>query len=437
MSRDEPVGAAGNIRVLIIPGLDPVGDWVASVIQSEHDMVMLGLARNVSTALETIERLEPDVILVDVGSGILEQPQILDHIGAPMSGYAVIIVAMMGEVDLVRRAMLHGAQGFLLKPFDEAELLQSVRQAYDLVVRRRAEFAEVPRLMPGAEEEQGEPSTVVGVFSPKGGVGCTLLAVNLAVAIRDASGKPTVLVDGDLRFGDVDTALNIASKTSIATLLPQIDGLDDALFRRSLVQHNTGIQVLPAPSHLDGADTIRPEKLGQLLLRMSRMGGGYVVVDTWSALNDLTLAVLDASDDLVIATSPEVTALRGVHRFLEALNLLNYDLDHTWIVLNHCYQRSEIKLPEVERALGRPIAQTIGYAPGPVLDSLNRGVPLVRAHPDSRAAQSIVALAHRLVGTDDQAERVVEEPEPAPPGRARKRRRFFRGRDDGRKEKSR
>jgi pilus assembly protein CpaE len=187
---------------------------------------------------------------------------------------------------------------------------------------------------------------------------------------------------------------------------------------------------LPAPSHLDGADAIRPEQLKRLLLRLSGMGGGYVVVDTWSALNDLTLAVLDASDHLVIVTSPQVTALRGVHRFLEALGLLNYDLDRTWLVLNHCYQRSEVRLREVERALGRPIAQTIGYAPGPVSDSLNRGVPLVQAHPDTRAAQSIVELARQLVGARPRAEGAAGEPEPAPPRRSRRRRLFFRGRDD-------
>nr|NIV37064.1 response regulator [Anaerolineae bacterium] len=178
MSSDREAGPMGKIKVLVIPGMDPVGDWMADVIKLEQDMACLGLVRDLAQALETVDRLAPEVILVDIGSGILQRTEILSRLAAPASGAAVIVVAMLGEVDMVRQAMLHGAQGFLLKPFSEAELLSSVRQAYELVLQRRAEM---PKKGIPEQAESIRRAEVIAVFSPKGGVGCTTVAINLAV----------------------------------------------------------------------------------------------------------------------------------------------------------------------------------------------------------------------------------------------------------------
>jgi pilus assembly protein CpaE len=129
-----------------------------------------------------------------------------------------------------------------------------------------------------------------------------------------------------------------------------------------------------------------------------------MVVDTWSTLDDSTLAILDISQHVIVITTPQVTALRDVHRFMEVLDLLSYDLDKTLLVLNHAYHRSDIKLQDIERALGYPIVQTIDYAPGPVTASLNRGVPLVLEYAESQTAQNIKRLAQLLIERGARAE---------------------------------
>jgi pilus assembly protein CpaE len=375
-------------------------------------MSSLPSVRDLSTALQTVEKAAPDVLLVDIGSGILQQPELLAQLAAPMSGSAVIVVAMLGEVDMVRQAMLHGAQGFLLKPFSEAELLGSIRQAYELIAHRRAELAVMPRLAIEAEPEPEAKAEVVVVYSPKGGVGTTTLAINLAVALKTVTGLSSTLVDADLRFGDVDTALNITSATSIGSLVSELEQLDNQLLDRSLITHASGIKVVAAPPHLDVADSIRPDSLKQLLLRLSRLAEGYVVVDAWSSLDDITLAMLDVCQHLVVVTTPQVTALRDVHRFLEVLDLLSYDREKTLLVLNHCYHRSDVGAGEVERALGYPVAQTIQYAPREVTTSLNRGLPLVQEYRDSQASRSITRLAQLLVERSAQQESQGVEGEP-------------------------
>jgi pilus assembly protein CpaE len=397
------------IRILIIPGTDPVGDWMANVVNSEEDMRLLGLVRDLSQAVESIEKLSPDIILVDVASGILQRGDLINRLAAPLSGVAIIIVAMMSEVDMVRQAMLYGAQGFLLKPFSEAELLSSVRQAYDLVAQRRSELAHIPRLPPGLEAGPPSRAEIITVFSPKGGVGCTTIAINLAVALKTTTDKQVILVDGDLRFGDIDAALNITSTASIGTVLPKLDQLDDQLLDRSLVTHSSGIKVLIAPPYLDAADAIHPEELRQLVMRLSGLGEGHIVVDAWSTLDDCTLSLLDICQYLLLVTTPQVTALRDAHRFLQVLKLLRYDPRKVMLVLNHCYQRSSVPLKDVERALGHAITQTIDYAPYQVADSLNRGVPLLQEYGDSPAARDILQLARLIAASPGGRERVAKE----------------------------
>ena len=384
----------GKIRVLVIPGMDPVGDWMADVIKLEQDMTGLGVVHDLSQALETVERLTPEVILADIGSGILQRTEILSRLAAPSSGAAVIVVAMLGEVDMIRQAMLHGAQGFLLKPFSEAELLSSIRQAYELVLQRRAEMPkpEVP-----AHAESIRRSQIIAVFSPKGGVGCTTVAINLAVALKILTDKPTILLDADLRFGDIDTALNISSSTSVGTLVSQLDDLDNQLLDRSLIPHKSGVRVVVAPPQLDMADAIRPEHLKKLVERLAELDEGYVVVDSWSTLDDCTLAILDKCQQLIVITTPQVTAMRDVHRFLEVHELLGYDRTKIQLVLNHCYHRSQVDVKELERALGYTIVQEIAYAPNQVTASLNRGIPLVQEYENSTAARSIMQLAEHIV----------------------------------------
>ncbi len=405
--------AHNKVRVFIVAGADSVGDWMASVVKSAPGMAFMGLVRDLAQSFDYVEKLAPDVILVDISSGILQMDNLINRLSPPGSGAAVIVVAMMDEVDAVRQAMLHGAQGFLLKPFSEAELLSSIRQAYELVVQRRSQLGTVPMLPPGPQAKVPPRAKIVAVYSPKGGVGCTTIAVNLAVALRTVTHKPVILVDADLRFGDVDSVLSILSGPSVGALVNKLEDADDLFLEQSLVTHKSGIRVLMAPPYLDMADAIQAGQIKQIITRLAALGDGYVIVDTWSTLDDVTLSIVDACDRLVVIATPQVTALRDTHRFLEALNLLHYDPNKIMLVLNHPYQPGNVKLGDVERALDRSIVQEVAHTPYQVSASLNRGVPLVEEFQDSPAARDIVKLARSLVGMDTAEKHAEVESKPA------------------------
>ncbi len=380
---------------------------MASVVKSAPGMALMGLVRDLAQPFDYLEQLAPDVILVDISSGILQVENLMTRLSPPGSGAVIIVVAMADEVETVRQAMLHGAQGFLLKPFSESELLNSIRQAYELLAQRRAQLATTPVLPPGPEARTRPRARIVAVYSPKGGVGCTAIAANLAVALRTVTRKSVILVDADLRFGDIDSVLNILSGPSIGALANKLGDADDLFLEQSLVAHKSGIRVLMAPPYLDMADAIQAEQVRQIITRLAALGDGYVIVDTWSALDEVTLAIADTCDKLMVIATPQVTALRDTHRFLEALNLLHYDAGKIMLVLNHPHQPSDVKRGDVERALGRSIVQEVTHTPYQVSASMNRGVPLVEEFRDSPAARDIIKLAHSLVGMES-AEKQAE-----------------------------
>jgi pilus assembly protein CpaE len=166
------------------------------------------------------------------------------------------------------------------------------------------------------------------------------------------------------------------------------------------------------------------------LMRLASLEEGYVVVDVWSSLDDCSLVLLDVCQHLVLLTTPQVTALRDAHRFLEVLKLLNYTPAKTKLVLNNCYQRSDIKLKDVERILGKTVSQAIDYAPNLVTAAINQGVPLVQGHRDSAAAQSILKLAQIISQEEDnpgEGQRLDQDPAPADKEPAKRRRLFSRG----------
>jgi pilus assembly protein CpaE len=417
MGPDQSSLSASVARVLIVPGRDPVGDWMASVITTQKDMILTGIVRDLNQVEGAVQKLSPDILLLDMGSGVLQQIELLRRLSAPRAGLAVIVVAMLGEVEVVQQAMLQGAHGFLLKPFTEPELLKSVRQALDLLRQRRAEMSSMARVHPGTPDTPRVRGQVVAVFGPKGGVGVTTIAVNLAVALHKETKKRSILVDADLCFGDVDTALNMASASYLADLLSRAAIIDDADLEQSLFPHQSGVLVLPASPDLGGPEASHPEQLRQLLARLAGLGEGYVVVDTWSTVDDSTLAVLDSCEHLVLVTTPQIMALRDTRRFLDAMRLLGYNLDSVLLVLNQCYHRVDLKIQDVERALGHPVAQVIDYAPGQVTTSLNRGVPLVTEYRTSPVAQNILHLAELLVQRSAREVPVAEQrPEAATNG---------------------
>ena len=156
----------------------------------------------------------------------------------------IIMMSVQGEADYLRRSMLAGAREFLIKPFSSDELISSIRRVHELGASRRQAMPSTTPTVPTEVEQERLPEKmgkIIAVFSPKGGVGCSTVAINLAIALHRAEGKPVALVDGSLQFGDVAVLLNLQANRSLADLAPHVDELDHELLDHVMLSHPSGV----------------------------------------------------------------------------------------------------------------------------------------------------------------------------------------------------
>src|SRR5690242_11261271 len=222
---------ADQIRVLIVDDIPETRDHLTKLLGFESDIEVVGAAASGTEALTLATRLTPDVVLMDINMPDMDGIATTERLSSQVPTASVVMMSVQGEADYLRRSMLAGAREFLVKPFSSDELTASIRQVYTREREKLSRMAAVPMtggVPTGASsngtEDAGHDGQVIAIFSPKGGVGRTTVAVNLAVAAATDLGRSVVLVDGSFQFGDVGVLLNLNPRgKSIADLIPELD----------------------------------------------------------------------------------------------------------------------------------------------------------------------------------------------------------------------
>jgi pilus assembly protein CpaE len=245
----------------------------------------------------------------------------------------------------------------------------------------------------------GEPASVVAVFSPKGGVGRTTVAVNLAVAAATELGKKVVIMDGSFQFGDVGVLLNLNPKNkSIADLVPELEAGDPELSLDTFViNHSAGIRVLLAPPSPEMAELITPQGVKRVIDGLRR-SHDLVIVDCTSTFNDTTLSILDTADVVLTMLSLEITSIKNMRLFLEVADQLGYEPNKVKLVLNRADSSLGIRVADVESSIGRKVDHTIVSDGRSVVYALNRGVPFFLSNREAQVSQDILRLAQSVAG---------------------------------------
>ena len=317
---------------------------------------------------------------------------------------AVVMMSVQGEADYLRRSMLAGAREFLVKPFSSDELTASIRQVSS---RERDKQSRIGIPVPvggtptsgGASGGDGSDGQIIAVFSPKGGVGRTTLAVNLAVAAATELGRKVVVVDASFQFGDVGVLLNLSPKgKSIADLILEMDGPGEIdSINTFVVDHSSGIRALLAPPSPEMAEMITPAGIKKVLEALRREHD-VVIVDCTSYFNDTTLAILDAADVILTMLSLEITSIKNIRLFLEVTEQLGYETGKVRLVLNRADSTLGIRVSDVEHSIGRKVDETIVSDGRSVVYALNRGVPFFQSNREAQVSQDILRLARSVIG---------------------------------------
>ena len=248
-------------------------------------------------------------------------------------------------------------------------------------------------------DDRSQDGQIIAVFSPKGGVGRTTVAVNLAVAAATELGKSVVLMDGSFQFGDVGVLLNLNPKNkSIADLVPELEAGDPELSLDTFViNHSAGVRVLLAPPSPEMAELITPTAVKRVLEAL-RVQHDLVIVDCTSSFNETTLAILDAADTVLTILSLEITSIKNMRLFLEVADQLGYEHGKVKLVLNRADSSLGIRVTDVENSIGRKVDHTIVSDGRSVVYALNRGVPFFLSNREAEVSQDILRLAQAVAG---------------------------------------
>jgi pilus assembly protein CpaE len=393
---------ADQIRVLIVDDIPETRDHLAKLLGFEGDIDVVGSAASGAEAIEQAGRLQPDVVLMDINMPDMDGITATERLSSEVPGASVVMMSVQGEADYLRRSMLAGAREFLVKPFSSDELTASIRQVYIREREKASRFVTAAAANPSAgtrEARNADPGTVVAIFSPKGGVGRTTVAVNMAIAAATELGKKVVLVDGSFQFGDVGVLMNLNPKNkSIADLVPELEnGGEPESLDTFVINHSAGVGVLLAPPSPEMAELITPGGIKRVLERL-RETSDLVIVDCSSYFNDTTLAILDVADVILTMLTLEITSIKNMRQFLEVADQLGYEPGKLRLVLNRADSTLGIRVSDVEHSIGRKVDHSIVSDGRSVVYALNRGVPFFLSNREAQVSQDILRLAISVAG---------------------------------------
>jgi pilus assembly protein CpaE len=406
--------AMENIRVLIVDDVAETRENVRKLLQFEADVEVVGAARSGKEGIQLSNELNPDVVLMDINMPDIDGISATEIIRQKSPHVQVVILSVQGDQNYMRRAMLAGARDFLTKPPTGDDLISAIRRAGEM---SRAERAKGAQAYGGSASTGlsggGVPLTrisegkIVLVYSPKGGTGCTTIAVNLALALHNEDTR-VVLVDCNLQFGDVAVFVNEQGKNTILDIAPRVDELEPDIIEEILIKHEpSGLRILAAPQRPEMAERVSAEQLAKVLQYLRRMFA-YVVIDTSPILTDIILSAIDSSDVIVMVATQEIPAIKNSRLFLDLLQTMGVDKQRILFVMNRFDKRIAITPDRVGENLKQEVAAVIPMDEKVVIPSVNRGVPFMLDNKSQPVARGIFALAEsvraRLIAIEAESE---------------------------------
>ena len=362
---------------------------------------LMGPGHGVTTVADPIELFASapgySLVIVDQVPPPFTVAAVIEELRRDESTKLLPVLAVAQNDDLEERIGLleAGADDVITKPFDHTELEARV-EALSLRFQRSRDRSALVLATTPIGDARGR--RIVSIVSPKGGVGTTTIATNLALIAGERNPSGVLLIDFDLSFGQVSSHLNLQPKQTLLELARDEAALREAeLFRTYAVHHPSGIQVLAAPIAPGFASLITADTV-ELVLERALEAYDVVIVDGGASLDERMLAIFSRSDTVVMPVLPEIPALNAVHLLLEQLTETGQVGATTVFVLNNAFARDLLKRADIEAALGAPISADLPYDSIAYLKAVNEGNPVVRSAPKSMAAAGMRNLANIVLG---------------------------------------
>jgi pilus assembly protein CpaE len=322
-----------------MPGLSfvIVSPWreFSQVLESSHYVEIRAQVEQLGDLVRTVYEQRPDALLVSLGENPRATLAALEKLPSPRP---LLFVCGPDDSQLILQAMRLGAREYVAPGSDEKDQLLA---AVERVAREVSEVA------------PARAAPLIAVTGAKGGVGTSFVACQLSASLAGLGARP-VLVDGQLRRGDVALYLDLAPKYSFASLASCRDGIDPTYLNTTLTEHASGVQVLAAPRRPEEADVVGVECV-QGVRDLLREEFDWVIWDTPQDFEDRSLLILDQASLLMLVTTPDVPSLNHTRMQLELLERLGRSTEDVRIVVNRIDRSASVSMKAAGEFLGRPV----------------------------------------------------------------------------------
>ncbi len=342
-------------------------------------------------------QLRPDVMLMRIEEPLVRPVQTLSRINDGLPDLPIVVFSTEANIRLMRQSMVSGASDYLQEPLNPEELEASIIKVLERKeregMRRRGELDDpIPQ------------GTIITVFGAKGGIGKTTISSNLAVALAGEAHQSVALVDMDTRFGDVAITMDIPVERSIADLARNLDNVDRQSLKEYLVEHESGVHILPAPT--------RPSDWRNLTARHVRdvvdvlaQTHDFVILDTPGTFNEIVAAAIEVGTMILLVTTLDMASIKDTVLALEMLHeRFGNDEERIKVVLNRAGVDTGVREKDVERTLDSPLWWRIPQD-NEVVKAAQLGRPIVMSRPNTKVSLEIREMARALAGVRQQKQK--------------------------------
>jgi pilus assembly protein CpaE len=372
-----PSSSSDQTRLLIVEDVPQVAQYIRGLLNAQSAIKVLDVLSDGGKAVAAIGQLRPDVVLVDaLLQGRIKGPKLVEQIRD--SGAKVPVIVLTVPQNPVEVDPGAGVHGVLSMPFSGYDLMNRVSSV-------RKEFAATTASGAGR---------VISVFAPKGGVGKTTIAFNLAVALGQQEHQ-TVLIDGSLQFGDLRALLKVPVDAPSILDLPT-DRIAESDLADVLWRDPSGIDILLAPPRVEMAEMVNPRDIDKILSLLRRVYQA-TIIDMSATISDVNLAFLDASDTIVEIVTYDSTTIHNTIAMADTFRSIGYPASKVRYLVNRADSAGGIDPGDLQRALGRIPEHSVVSDGQLVVRSNNEGVPFVLADPNAMVSQDMARTAAELM----------------------------------------